>query len=298
MAAGSINSQLLNNYNSLTTQNEPTTNRIGGSPRWYLLTAATNATLEIDTEGSNVRTMMEVYTNFLNSPFWSTVASDVASAPDGQSLVRFSAVSNAPYLIEVGGDDGVQGNSIYMNWRMGILPNTASSVQILALTNGQPLLLIAGENANVTEPIAYQWQLNGTNIPGATLSDFQLPGILFNQCGDYSVVVSNLMGAVTNAIALVTVDSALKIELDSPTQPASARLSGSAPEATVLLLSTNLASSLWSLLSTNPPPLLPVSYLDTNSAGRRQGLYRLEPWPWIGPGFRLSISALQFRRKT
>ena len=51
------------------------------------------------------------------------------------------------------------------------------------------------------------------------------------------MVVSNLMGVVTNAIALVSVDSLLKIASVIP-----AHISGSATQTTVLQLSTNLAS--------------------------------------------------------
>jgi hypothetical protein len=85
-------------------------------------------------------------------------------------------------------------------------------------------------------------------------------------------VVSNLVGVVTNAIALVTVDSLLKIASVIPAQ-----ISGSATQTTVLQLSTNLTS--WKPLYTNNPALLPVNYLDTSSTNRDKGFYRLKRWP-------------------
>ena len=143
--------------------------------------------------------------------------------------------------------------------------------QNLAITNGSSLQLQAGENGNVTSP-TYQWQLNGVNIPGATNANYTNSNIQYNQCGSYSVVVSNLVGVVTNAIALVSVNSLLKIASVNPAQ-----ISGSATQTTVLQLSTNLAS--WKPLYTNQTTLLPVNYLDTDSINRDKGFYRLKSWP-------------------
>lgn len=279
VSAGTIGQQLINNFNSLTAQGEPATTNggIGGSSRWYLLTAATNATMKIDTVGSDVPTTLGVYTNFVNELFPPLVASDVNSAPDGHSLVRFQAVSNIAYLTKVDGVNGAQGNNINLDWRMGVAPNTVGAPQLYAVGQGANLPQFnAGESNNVTSP-TYQWQCNGTNIPGATGPTYQLNNIQFNQCGSYSVVVSNLMGVVTNAIALVSVDSPLKGALDTSLHPAEFRLSGSAPQAAVLQLSTNLSS--WKPVYTNPTSLLPIIYLDANSASRNEGFYRLKSWP-------------------
>jgi hypothetical protein len=110
------------------------------------------------------------------------------------------------------------------------------------------------------------------NIPGATNANYTNSNIQYNQCGSYSVVVSNLVGVVTNAIALVSVNSLLKIASVNPAQ-----ISGSATQTTVLQLSTNLAS--WKPLYTNQTTLLPVNYLDTDSINRDKGFYRLKSWP-------------------
>jgi hypothetical protein len=126
----------------------------------------------------------------------------------------------------------------------------------------------------VTSP-TYQWQYNGTNIAGATNANYTNSNIQYNQCGSYSVVVSNLVGVVTNPIALVSVDSPLKLDVSA--QPVKVRIWGSATQAVVLLSSTNLTS--WNPLYTNPSPLLPVNYLDTNSLTRPNGYYRLKSWP-------------------
>jgi hypothetical protein len=280
VSVGTIDSQIMNNFDSTTSPNDPT-NLIaaGGSPRWFMLTAATNATMALDTVQSTIpTTFLGIYVpHGLFAYTYTLVASDINSAPDGlHSQVYFPAVSNTTYLIEVDGLGGDQ-DTIYLNWRMGIPPNPEGAVQVYTINQGGalPPAFGAGENNNVTAP-GYQWQCDGTNIPGATASTYQLSDYLG---GSYSVVVSNLVGVVTNAIALVYVNSPLKLKLDSSAQPANFRVSGSMSQATVLQLSTNLAAPVWTPLYTNPAPLLPINYLDTTSTSRDKGFYRLKSWP-------------------
>jgi hypothetical protein len=54
-------------------------------------------------------------------------------------------------------------------------------------------------------PPAYQWHLNGTNILSCTSSNLVMTNILFSQSGTYTVVVTNLFGAVTSAPAILNV---------------------------------------------------------------------------------------------
>ena len=54
-------------------------------------------------------------------------------------------------------------------------------------------------NATGEPPLAYQWCFNGTNLLSCTNSDLVLTNILFSQTGTYTVVVTNLFGAVTSA---------------------------------------------------------------------------------------------------
>jgi alpha-tubulin suppressor-like RCC1 family protein len=58
-------------------------------------------------------------------------------------------------------------------------------------------------------PLSYQWQCNGTNLPGATDSVLALTNVQPNQAGEYSVVVSNSLGAGASAPAHLDVVAAL-----------------------------------------------------------------------------------------
>ena len=143
-------------------------------------------------------------------------------------------------------------------------------------TNGDALTLQAGVTNDATTP-SYQWQVNGANIAGATNATFTLSNIQFNQVGSYGVAISNLLGVVVNPIATISMQSPLNLTRDTSVNPTGFRVTGSATEAMVLQSSTNLF--VWNPLYTNSTPLLPINYLDTNSAKHTQGFYRLKSWP-------------------
>lgn len=59
--------------------------------------------------------------------------------------------------------------------------------------------------ASGTEPMFYQWQVNSTNLAGATNSVLALNGVQPSSAGNYSVIISNSLGVVTSPNALLTV---------------------------------------------------------------------------------------------
>ena len=54
-------------------------------------------------------------------------------------------------------------------------------------------------------PINYQWRFNGTNLPGATSSSYQITNMNAGNVGDYSVVLANILNTQTSAVAHVTI---------------------------------------------------------------------------------------------
>ena len=54
-------------------------------------------------------------------------------------------------------------------------------------------------------PLSYQWQFNGTNLPGETSTALILSNVNQLQSGSYAVIVSNDAGAVTNDGTFLTV---------------------------------------------------------------------------------------------
>jgi hypothetical protein len=278
VAAGSLGSQIINNYNSTTQQGEPIhSDVVGGASRWYLLTATDNSTLALDTMGSAISTVMAVYTLTNNNiSSLRLVANDRNSASDGvHSLVRFLGKPGTNYLIAVAGVSGAQG-TINLDWNVGIPPSGGGVGQNQAVCEGATLALQCGDTNAVPAP-SYRWFWNGTNIAGATNATYALTNIQYNQGGTYSVVVSNFMGVVTDVLATVSIQAPLRIALDASSDAPAFRLTGSATQATVLQLSTNLTS--WLPLFTNPNSSVPINYLDTNAAARDRGFYRHKSWP-------------------
>jgi len=59
--------------------------------------------------------------------------------------------------------------------------------------------------ASGTTPFTYQWQLNGVDIPGATLHYYYKTNLQPSHAGTYRVIVTNPLGSVTSEEATLTV---------------------------------------------------------------------------------------------
>jgi alpha-tubulin suppressor-like RCC1 family protein len=72
-------------------------------------------------------------------------------------------------------------------------------------------VVVLGSNATLnatalgTPPLYYQWQLNGTNVEGATNTTRSLSNVQFANAGNYSVVVSNAFGVTNTTTAFLNV---------------------------------------------------------------------------------------------
>ncbi|HEY2952400.1 MAG TPA: immunoglobulin domain-containing protein, partial [Verrucomicrobiae bacterium] len=86
----------------------------------------------------------------------------------------------------------------------------------IIVTQPQSQTVLLGSNAIVsvvsdgTLPLTYRWRLNGSPITNATNSSLALINVQFANAGGYSVVITNIYGAVTSVVATLTVT-----ELDS-----------------------------------------------------------------------------------
>ena len=75
-----------------------------------------------------------------------------------------------------------------------------------ALAGSNVLFAVA---ATGTQPVSYQWALNGTPLPGETDYALSLPNVSGLNRGFYTVVVTNVTGSVTSTPALLDVRYAL-----------------------------------------------------------------------------------------
>ncbi len=172
----------------------------GGASQWFVYTAPATGTMRIDTQGSTFNTLVGVYTGTGES-FESLEEAGCGYTTnyltEGQPTVVLEAEKGTEYFILI---DGYQGASGLARLRIGL----GQTLNFQSLPPSQTQVSAGGgETFNVTAigstPFSYQWQLNGVNIAGATKAAYTVKGAQSAMEGNYTVVVSNMMGAVTSA---------------------------------------------------------------------------------------------------
>jgi hypothetical protein len=77
------------------------------------------------------------------------------------------------------------------------------------LTQPKNIRVVQGTSGSFTVTVDqqanFQWQKNGTNIPGATAQGYTITNAQFADAGSYRVVASNIFGVSTSAIATATI---------------------------------------------------------------------------------------------
>jgi len=96
---------------------------------------------------------------------------------------------------------------------------TVNTNPVAPVFNSQPasLVVLAGSVASFTAaaggtaPISYQWNRNGTPIPGATSSTLSLSNVQIADDGSYTLTASNNVGSATSNPAQLTVTTAIPL---------------------------------------------------------------------------------------
>lgn len=83
--------------------------------------------------------------------------------------------------------------------RLDMAPNIVTQPTNRVVNVGAATTFSVG--ATGSTPLSYQWQLNGANIPGAVLPTLLLLNLQLTNAGNYTVVVTNILGMVTSAAA-------------------------------------------------------------------------------------------------
>jgi hypothetical protein len=131
--------------------------------------------------------------------------------------------TNAPeVLIQGGGGTGATATAVVSNGMVvgltitdaGTGYTSTPTVYIyfpLSIT-AQPQSLLVSANTSAsfsvtttgTEPLIYQWSLDGTNLPGATSTILTIPNVVQTNLGTYSVLVTNVFGSLTSSNAALS----------------------------------------------------------------------------------------------
>ena len=132
---------------------------------------------------------------------WQSDGTNLVGATSQLLTLTGTQAMSGTYALTVSNSDGATASS---NVSLTVIPLVISSQP-----NGQ--ILVAGTNTTLTvtatgwTPFNYQWQFNGTNLPGATNASLTLSNIQPVQAGNYFVAVGNAFGVVTSAEAQVEV---------------------------------------------------------------------------------------------
>ncbi len=129
-------------------------------------------TCDLGTLAANTAATVGITVNLDQLGLWSNSASisfaEMDPDPDNNAASASTSVESAPVI--------------------------TATPQSLTVTNGNPASF--GVTAFGTLPLDYQWQRNGTDLPGATDSQFVIPQTTFTDAGEYRVRVSNRVGFV------------------------------------------------------------------------------------------------------
>jgi predicted aconitase with swiveling domain len=120
------------------------------------------------------------------------------------SLTNIQAASMGDYDVVV--------SNLYTNVTSGTATLTVIPAAPIFTTQAVAKVASVGQNilftaaAKGTEPITFQWQREGTNLPGANLATLTLSNVSFSFSGSYRVNVSNEVGSIisTNAALVVS----------------------------------------------------------------------------------------------
>lgn len=84
-------------------------------------------------------------------------------------------------------------------------PAILTPPQNFRATPGQPGSFSCVATGSVDSVLAYQWRMEGTNLPGGTNDTYVFSSVARTNAGAYAVVVTNAFGSVTSAVATLTI---------------------------------------------------------------------------------------------
>jgi len=147
--------------------------------------------------------------------------SDNDGLKDGEEVITYGTNPVSADTDSDGAPDGVEVTAGTNPKQNSSLPRPGITLQPVSITRmsgeGVTFSVTATNPAGSPSALTYQWYQNGTAIPTGTNPTLIISPLTIAEAGNYSVVVSNLYGAVTSNIASLTVNKATPIITVTPT---------------------------------------------------------------------------------
>jgi hypothetical protein len=255
--------------------------------------------LEIRINNGSFMDILAAGGSFVSGGYNITISSSYSNSLAGRqawsgiSVGFTSAVVNLPAA--------ALGQSIQLRWRCGTDNSVSATgwyvdslvVGSLTCCSNAPSItsqpqseqMLAGQSAgfNVvakgTAPLSYQWQLRGTNLPGATGTAYNLASAQSSNAGPYDVVVNNPLGSVTSSIATLTIigPPVLLTPHILSNGYFNFNLSGNTGLAYAVETTTNMSN--WNSVAIVTNLTGQVSFTETNAPGERFRAFRVRLLP-------------------
>lgn len=196
---------------------------------WLPLRTTADGSLVIRVVGSEVAPVAAVYDGFDRQ-------TALGCLHDGQLVVSGVQAFRLYWLAF--GSTNESGGSMEFEITTGSPPPLPQgSPTSLQLTLGQSLQLTPPALPGINPAPSYTWSLNGTNLPGPSTNQWNVPAVRAEDAGTYAVTLDNGIGRITYPVADVEVQAPLEIQPDSLTltgQALSFAISGDAGQRVAL----------------------------------------------------------------
>lgn len=191
----------------------------GGASVWWRWTAPAAGSLNATTANSNFDTLLAAYTGSAVGALTQLAANDdVQSGVVRTSTISFDVTAGTTYYFAVDGWSGEWG-SVALN--LTFTPAQTNSAPAITTQPQSQSATVGGAatfavTATGTPAPTYQWFKNGSAISGATASTLTLNNVQTGDAGNYTVTVTNSVGAVTSNQATLTVNPAVTTPPPAP----------------------------------------------------------------------------------
>ncbi|MBK7999451.1 MAG: immunoglobulin domain-containing protein [Verrucomicrobia bacterium] len=271
----------------------------GGASRWFQLAALADGICTIDTEGSDIDTILAVYLqNFsictnLYEPLVDCNNDVIGSCEqilglqgtrERGSRLSFFATAGTIYRAVVDTVGGVRGTNVQFNVHF---TTTASAPATTAQIDSETNCLLQLRGSSVSLQVAtgfaspsntYQWFVNGRKIAGATRDGLLLPFLNYSDAGRYSVNIQKGSAGTLLPGASILVLDPCRGEGEGGSSNRIFRLIGAATESIQLQSSASLnTTSAWQSITPIRASIEPLVWDVSTGSFRFYRALRLPP---------------------